>query len=185
VAVDVERLRGALLRPGAGLSELLVDLTTGFISEQDAKLAFAARRRFLPEDHCVEDWQTPNAVRATGTGRRERDTKRHVDEISAAVAEAVGPAPSPRHVDENDVDAGMPQDEAPVPLRHVDEKSVRRGRPPKYHTDEDRATAERQRKLAWAQARRRAGLLRETAENLRERQRRRRARLKASSEARR
>jgi hypothetical protein len=55
VAVDVERLRGALLRPGGGLSELLVDVTTGFTSEQDAKMAFAARRRFLPDDHSVED----------------------------------------------------------------------------------------------------------------------------------
>jgi hypothetical protein len=68
VAVDAERLISALLRPGAGLSELLVDLTTGFISEQDAKLAFAARRRFLPDDHNVEDRRTRNAVRSTGTG---------------------------------------------------------------------------------------------------------------------
>jgi hypothetical protein len=182
VAVDVERLRSALLRPGTGLSELLVDLTTGFISEQDAKLAFAARRRFLPDDHCIEDRRTPNAVRTIDTGRREPDAKRHVDEISAAVAEAVEPATSPRHVDENDVDAGMPQSEAPVPSCHVDEKPARRGRPPKYRTDEDRVAAERQRKLAWAQARRQAGLLKETAESLRERQRRRRARLKASGE---
>jgi hypothetical protein len=79
----------------------------------------------------------------------------------------------------------MPQDEAPVPLRHVDEKSVRRGRPPKYYTDEDRVAAGRQRKLAWVRARRQAGLLKETAESLRERQRRRRARLKANSEVRR
>src|SRR3954454_12799223 len=50
VAVDVERLRGALLRPGAGLAELLVDVTAGFISEHDATLAFAARRRFLPDE---------------------------------------------------------------------------------------------------------------------------------------
>jgi hypothetical protein len=64
VAVNVEHLRSALLRPGAGLSELLVDVTTGFISEQDAKPAFAARR-FLPDDHCVEDWRTPNAGRAS------------------------------------------------------------------------------------------------------------------------
>jgi hypothetical protein len=76
VAVDVERLRGALLRPGAGLSELLVDVTAGFISEHDAKLTFAGQRRFLPDDHCVEDWRTPNAVRATGTGRRQPDAER-------------------------------------------------------------------------------------------------------------
>jgi hypothetical protein len=160
VAIDVERLRGALLRPSAGLSELLVDLTTGFISEQDAKLAFAARRRFLPDDHCIEDRRTPNAVRAIGTGR-EPDAKRHVDEISAAVAEAVEPATSPRH---------------------VDEKPTRRGRPPKYHTDEERVAAERQHKAAWARRQRQAGLLKEAAESLRERQRRRRARLKANSE---
>jgi hypothetical protein len=183
VAVDVERLRGALLRPGAGLSELLVNLTTGFIREQDAKLAFAARRRFLPDDHSVEDRRTPNAVRGIGTGRRELDAERHVDEMSAVVAEAVGPATSPRHVDGNGVDAGQPQDEAPVPLCHVDEKPARRGRPPKYHTAEDRVAAERQRKLVWARTRRQAGLLRESAESLRERQRRRRARLKASGEA--
>jgi hypothetical protein len=202
VAVDVDRLRSALLRPGAGLSKLLVDLTTGFISEHDAKLAFAARRRFLPE-HCIEDRRTRNAVRSTGTGRREPDAERHVDEILsvaaevteaatsfrhvdemlAVEAEAVEPAALLRHVDGNDADAGMPQDEAPVSLHHVGEKPARRGRPPKYHTDEDRAAAERQRKLAWAQARRQAGLLKETAENLRERQRRRRARLKASGEA--
>jgi hypothetical protein len=200
VAVDVERLRSALLRPGARLSDLLVDVTTGFISEHDAKLAFAARRRFLPE-HCIEDRRMRNAVRSTGTGG-EPDAERHVDEIlsvaaevteaatsfrhvdeiSAAVAEAVGPTPSPCHVNENDVDAGMPQDEAPVPPCHVDEKSARRGRPPKYHTTEERVAADRQRKLAWAQARRQAGLLRESAESLRERQRRRRARLKAGSE---
>ena len=184
VAVDVERLRGALLRPGAGLSELLVDVTTGFISEEDAKLAFTARRRFLPDDHCVEDRRTPNAVRATGMGRREPDAERHVDKISAVAAEAAEPAPSPRHVDENDADTGMPQSEAPAPLRHVDEKPVRRGRPPKYHTAEERVT-ERQHKAAWARARRQAGLLKETADSLRERQRRRRARLKASSEVRR
>src|SRR3954467_6955024 len=77
VAVDVERIRSALLRPGAGLSELLVDVTAGFISEHDAKLAFAGRRRFLPDDHCVEDWQTTNAIRGIGTGRREPDAKRH------------------------------------------------------------------------------------------------------------
>ena len=164
MAVDVERLRGALLRPGAGLSELLVDVTNGFTSEHDAKLAFAARRRFLPDDHCVEDRRTPNAVRGIGTGRREPDAERQVDG--------------------NDVDTGQPQGKAPVPLCHVDEKPVRRGRPPKYHTDEDRVAAERQRKLAWAQARRQAGLLKETAESLRERQRRRRARLKASGEVR-
>jgi hypothetical protein len=81
--------------------------------------------------------------------------------MSAVAAEAVRPA---------------------VPLRHVDKKPVRRGRPPKYHTDEDRVAAERQRKLSWARARRQAGLLKETAESLRERQRRRRARLKASGE---
>jgi hypothetical protein len=177
VAVDIARLRSALLRPGAGLSELLVDVTNGFTSEQDAKLAFAARRRFLPE-HCVEDRRTPTAVRGIGTGRREPDAERHVGEMSAVAAEAAEPAASPRHVDENDADAGMPQSEAPVPLRHVDEKPVRRGRPPKYHTDEERVAAERQRKVAWA--RRQAGLLRESAESLRERQRRRRARLKAS-----
>jgi hypothetical protein len=182
VAVDVECLRGALLRPGAGLSELLVDLTTGFISEHDAKLAFAARRRFLPDDHCIEDRRTPNAVRAIGAGRREPDAERHVDEMSAVAAEAVEPATSPRHVDENDVDTGQPQSEAPVPLCHVDEKSVRRGRPPKYHTAEDRVAAERRRKVAWARARRQVGLLKETAESLQERQRRRRARLKASGE---
>jgi hypothetical protein len=102
--------------------------------------------------------------------------------MSAVAAEAAEPATSPRHVDENDADAGMPQSEAPAPLCHVDEKPVRRGRLPKYHTDEERATAERQRKLAWARARRQAGLLKETAESLRERQRRRRARLKASGE---
>jgi hypothetical protein len=160
-AVDVERLRSALLRPGAGLSELLIDVTAGFITEHDAELAFAGRRRFLPDDHCVEDWQTTNAVRATGTGRREPDAKRHVDEMSAV---AVGPATSPRH---------------------VDGKPIRRGRPPKYHTVEERATAERQRKAAWARGRRQAGLLKETVESLRERQGRRRARLKASSDVRR
>jgi hypothetical protein len=177
VAVDVERLRAALLRPGAALSELLVDLTTGFISEQDAKLAFTARRRFLPDDHCVEDRRTPNAVRGIGTGRQP-DAEHHVDEMSAVAAEAAEPAALARHVDGNDADTGEPQSEAPVPLRHVDEKPVRRGRPPKYHTDEERVAAERQRKVAWA--RRQAGLLRESAESLRERQRRRRARLKAS-----
>jgi hypothetical protein len=160
VAVDVERLRSALLRPGARLSEVLVDVTAGFISEHDAELAFAGRRRFLPDDHCVEDWQTTNAVRATGTGRREPDAKRHVDEMSAVAAEAVEPA---------------------APTRHVDGKPTRRGRPPKYLTAEERATAERQRKMA--RARRQAGLLKETAESLR--QRRRRARLKANSEVRR
>ena len=185
MAVDVERLRGALLRPGAGLSELLVDVTNGFTSEHDAKLAFAARRRFLPDDHCVEDRRTPNAVRATGAGRRKPDAERHVDEMSVTAAETVEPAASPRHVDENDADTGEPQGEAPVPVRHVDGKPVRRGRPPKYHTDEDRVTAERQRKLTWARARRQVGLLKETAESLRERQRRRRARLKANSEVRR
>src|SRR3954453_15015054 len=113
-------------------SEVLVDLTAGFVTEHDAKLAFAARRRFLPNDHCVEDWQTTNAVRATGTGRRELDAKRHVDEMSAV---GVGPATSPRH---------------------VDGKPIRRGRPPKYHTVEERATAERQRKAAWARGRRQA-----------------------------
>lgn len=161
VAVNVERLISGLLRPGAGLAELLVDLTTGFISEHDAKLAFAARRRFLPE-HCIEDRRTRNAVRSTSTVRREPNAERHVDE--------------------NDTDAGMPQDEAPAPLHHVDEKPTRRGRPPKYRTDEERAAANRQRKAAWAQGRRQAGLLKETAENLRERQRRRRARLKAIGE---
>ena len=115
-------------------------------------------------------------------GRRKPHAKRHVDEMSADVGEAVEPAASPCHVDGNDVDAGMPQSEEPVPFCHVDEKSTRRGRPPKYHTDEDRVAAERQRKLAWARARRRAGLLKETAESLRERQRRRRARLRASGE---
>jgi hypothetical protein len=161
VAIDIARLRSALLWPGAGLSELLVDVTNGFTSEQDAKLAFAARRRFLPDDHCIENRRTPNAVRAIDTGRREPDAKRHVDEMSAVAVEAVGPA---------------------APTCHVDEKPVRRGRPPKYHTDEDRVAAERQRKLAWARARRQAGLLKETAESLRERQRRRRARLKVGSE---
>jgi hypothetical protein len=165
VTVNVEHLRGALLRPGAGLSELLVDVTNGFTSEQDAKLAFAARRRFLPDDHCIEDRRMPNAVRATGTGRRQPDSERHVDE--------------------NDADTGESQSEAPAPTCHVDEKSTRRGRPPKYNTDEERATAERQRKAAWARRKRQAGLLKETAESLRERQRRRLARLKASSEVRR
>jgi hypothetical protein len=33
VAIDIAHLRSALLRPGAALSELLVDVTTGFISE--------------------------------------------------------------------------------------------------------------------------------------------------------
>jgi hypothetical protein len=180
VAIDIARLKSALLRPGAGLSELLVDVTNGFTSEQDAKLGFAERRRLLPE-HRVEDRRTPNAVRATGTGRQP-DAERHVDEMSAVAAEAVEPAASPRHVDENDADTGKPQSEAPVPLRHVDGKPIRRGRPPKYHTAEERATAERQRKVAWARARRQAGLLKEAAESLRERQRRHRARLKASSE---
>jgi hypothetical protein len=160
-------------------------VTNGFTSEHDAKLAFAARRRFLPDDHCVEDRRTPNAVRATGTGRREPDAKRHVGEMSAVAAEAAEPATSPRHVDENDADTGEPQSDAPMPLCHVDEKPVRCGRPPKYHTAEERATAERQRKVAWAQRQRQAGLLKETAESLRERQRRRRARLKANSEVRR
>jgi hypothetical protein len=136
-------------------------VTAGFITEHDAELAFAGRRRFLPDDHCVEDWRTTNAVRATGAGRREPDAKRHVDEMSAVAAEAVGTA---------------------APPRHVDGKPTRRGRSPKYHTVEERATAERQRKAAWARARRQAGLLKETAESLRERQRRRRARLKANSE---
>ena len=162
VTVNVEHLRGALLRPGAGLSELLVDVTNGFTSEQDAKLAFAERRRFLPE-HYIEDRRTPNAVRGIGTSR-EPDSERHVDEMSAVAAEAVGPA---------------------APTCHVDEKSTRRGRPPKYNTDEERATAERQRKAVWARRKRQAGLLKETAESLRERQRRRRARLKANSEVRR
>jgi hypothetical protein len=182
VAVDVERIRSTLLRPGAGLSEVLVDVTNGFTREQDAKLAFAARRRFLPDDHCVEDWQMPNAGRATGTGRRQPHAKRHVDEMPAVAAEAVEPTTLPRHVDGNDTDAGMPQSEAPAPLCHVDEKPARRGRPPKCHTAEERVAAERQRKAAWAQARRQVGLLKETAESLRERQRRRRARLKASRE---
>jgi hypothetical protein len=102
--------------------------------------------------------------------------------MSAVAAEAAELAPSPHHVDENDADTGKPQSEAPVSLCHVDEKPVRRGRPPKYHTTEERATAERQRKVAWARARRQAGLLKETAESLRERQRHRRARLKANSE---
>jgi hypothetical protein len=185
VAVDVERLRGALLRPGAGLSEVLVDVTNGFISEHDAKLAFAARRRVLPDDHCVEDWQTTNAVRATGTGRRQPDAERHVDKIPAVAAEAVEPAAPTCHVDRNDADAGKPRNETSMPLCHVDGKPTRRGRPPKYHTAEERATAERQRKVAWARTQRQAGLLKETAESLRERQRRRRARLKASSEVRR
>jgi hypothetical protein len=82
--------------------------------------------------------------------------------MSAVAAEAVEPA---------------------APACHVDEKPTRRGRPPKYLTAEERATAERQRKMAWARARRQAGLLKETAESLR--QRRRRARLKANSEVRR
>ena len=90
VAVDIAHLRSALLRPGAGLSELLVDVTNGFTSEQDAKLAFAERRRFLPDDHYIEDRRTPNAVRATGTDRREPDAERHVDEMSAVAAEAAG-----------------------------------------------------------------------------------------------
>jgi hypothetical protein len=102
--------------------------------------------------------------------------------MSAVVSEAVEPAAPTCHVDRNDTDAGKPRNEASMPLCHVDEKPVRRGRPPKYHTDEDRVAAERQHKLAWARARRRAGLLKETAESLRERQRRRRARLKASGE---
>ena len=94
--------------------------------------------------------------------------------MSAVAAKAVEPTTLP--------DAGKPQSEAPVPLCHVDGKPIRRGRPPKYHTAEERIAAERQRKVAWAQARRQAGLLKETAESLRERQRRRRARLKANSE---
>jgi hypothetical protein len=121
-------------------------------------------------------------MRAIGLGRREPDAKHHVDEISAVTAEAAEPAASPRHVNGNDADTDGLQNEALAPLHHVDEKPVRRGRPPKYHTTEERVTADRQRKLAWAQARRQAGLLKETAENLRERQRRRRARLKAGSE---
>jgi hypothetical protein len=84
--------------------------------------------------------------------------------MSAVAAEAVEPA---------------------APACHVDEKPTRRGRPPKYLTAEERATAERQRKAAWARARRQAGFLKETADSLRERQRRHRARLKANSEARR
>ena len=118
-------------------------------------------------------------------GRREPDAKRHVDEMSAVAPEAVEPAAPTCHVDRNDADAGKPQNEAPVPICHVDGKPTQRGRPPKYLTTEERATAERQRKAAWARMRRQAGLLKETAESLRERQRRRRARLKASSEARR
>jgi hypothetical protein len=82
--------------------------------------------------------------------------------MSAVAAEAVEPA---------------------APACHVDEKPTRRGRPPKYLTAEERATAERQSKMAWARARRQARLLKETAESLR--QRRRRARLKANSEVRR
>jgi hypothetical protein len=107
VAVDIAHLRSALLWPGAGLSELLVDVTNGFISEHDAKLAFAARRRFLPE-HCIEDRRTPNTVRGIGAGRRKPDAERHVDEMSAVAAEAVGPATSPCHVDGNDADTGQP-----------------------------------------------------------------------------
>jgi hypothetical protein len=98
---------------------------------------------------------------------------------SAVAAEAVEPAALACHVDEND--AGKPRNEASIPLCHVDGKPTQRGRPPKYHTAEERATAERQRKVAWARARRQGGYLKETAESLRERQRRRRARLKASS----
>jgi hypothetical protein len=103
--------------------------------------------------------------------------------MSVIAAEAVEPATLARHVGGNDADAGMPHNEEPVPLCHVDEKPLRHGRPPKYHTVEERAAAERQHKAAWARARRQAGFLKETAESLRARQRRRRARLKASGEA--
>jgi hypothetical protein len=48
-----------------------------------------------------------------------------------------------------------------------------------------RTRTARQRKVAWARTQRQAGLLKETAESLRERQRRWRVRLKANSEARR
>jgi cytochrome c-type biogenesis protein CcmH/NrfG len=72
VAVEVERLRSALLRPG--LSELLGDVTNGFITEHDAKLAFAARRRVLPDDHSVEDWRTTNA----GSARAAANLMRNV-----------------------------------------------------------------------------------------------------------
>ena len=44
----------------------------------------------------------------------------------------------------------------PHASRHVDEKSIRRGRPPKDHTAEERLAAERQRKEAWVRARRHA-----------------------------
>jgi hypothetical protein len=53
--------------------------------------------------------------------------------MSAVAAEAVEPA---------------------APTCHVDEKPTRRGRPPKYRTAEERIAAERQRKAAWARARR-------------------------------
>ena len=71
----------------------------------------------------------------------------------------------------------------PHASRHVDEKSIRRGRPPKDHTAEERLAAERQRKDGLGAGA--TALLKETVENLRERQRRRRAWLKANSEARR
>ena len=44
----------------------------------------------------------------------------------------------------------------PHASRHVDEKSIRRGRPPKDHTAEERLAAERQCKDAWVRARRHA-----------------------------
>ena len=70
----------------------------------------------------------------------------------------------------------------PHASRHVDEKSIRRGRPPKDHRAEERLAGSDSARMPGCG---RDGLLKETVENLRERQRRRRAWLKANSEARR
>ena len=65
----------------------------------------------------------------------------------------------------------------PHASRHVDEKSIRRGRPPKYHTAEN---VWRRSDSARMPGCGRDGMLKGTVENLRERQRRRRAWLKAN-----
>src|SRR3954447_24826969 len=69
----------------------------------------------------------------------------------------------------------------PHASRHVDEKSIRRGRPLKDHTAEERLAGSDSARMPGCG---RDGMLKETVENLRERQRRRRAWLKANSEAR-
>jgi hypothetical protein len=139
-------------------------------------LHLSDRHRLLPGDHCVKDRRTPNAVRGTDADRREPRAQSHGDEKPADRDEG---ASASGHVDDISADAA---DVAVAPPRHVDEKPMRQGRPPKYHTAGERVAAERQRKAAWARARRRAGLLKESAEVLRQRQRRHRARLRADSE---